>query len=128
MSPKLTKFMNGDGLNEDMIRKRKMLSATARQAALRASKNKAKEKQKSPKPVKEGKKPRVWDLAGSADMGELDRTKDKPSDDLNFNPDTAVSSAFHIHYKLNLPQITVKISNFFELLDGWSNGGFNQRY
>ncbi|KAL0267195.1 UNVERIFIED_CONTAM: hypothetical protein PYX00_009541 [Menopon gallinae] len=90
MSPKLSKLMNGDGVSEDMIRKRKMLSATARQAALRASKNKAKDKPKSPKPAKEGKKPRVWDLGGGADMGELDRTKDKPSDDLNFNPDTAM--------------------------------------
>lgn len=39
---------------------------------------------KSPKPEKTGKKPRIWDLSGTAkDLATLERTKDKPekSDD-----------------------------------------------
>ncbi|XP_012274433.1 signal recognition particle receptor subunit alpha homolog isoform X2 [Orussus abietinus] len=38
-------------------------------------------KQKSPKPEKAGKKPRVWELHGTAkDLPSLERTKDKPND------------------------------------------------
>nr|CAD7586983.1 unnamed protein product [Timema genevievae] len=36
---------------------------------------------KSPKPAKEGKKPRVWDLGGNnKDLVNLERTRDKPAD------------------------------------------------
>ncbi|XP_066583425.1 signal recognition particle receptor subunit alpha homolog [Prorops nasuta] len=40
------------------------------------------DKQKSPKPEKAGKKPRVWELGGtSKDLPSLERTKDKPEDE-----------------------------------------------
>lgn len=59
--------------------------------AMKFNNKKGKDKTKSPKPSKEGKKPRVWDLGGTVkDLDELDRTKDKPTTDLHFNPDTAV--------------------------------------
>lgn len=49
---------------------------------------------KSPKPGKEGKKPRVWDLAGnSKDIATLEYTKDKPEDGTHFpdvQPDTTM--------------------------------------
>lgn len=60
--------------------------------AMKFNNKKKKDKTKSPKPSKEGKKPRVWDLGGSAkDLEELDRTKDKPTGELHFSPDTGVS-------------------------------------
>lgn len=47
---------------------------------------------KSPKPAKEGKKPRKWDLGGGTkDLADLDRTKDKPQDDREIQADTHVS-------------------------------------
>nr|CAD7258326.1 unnamed protein product [Timema shepardi] len=51
---------------------------------------------KSPKPAKEGKKPRVWDLGGNnKDLVNLERTRDKPADGVdhedNIQPDTTVS-------------------------------------
>ncbi|XP_072750017.1 signal recognition particle receptor subunit alpha homolog isoform X2 [Anoplolepis gracilipes] len=39
------------------------------------------DKQKSPKPEKAGKKPRIWELGGTAkDLATLERTKDKPEE------------------------------------------------
>lgn len=36
---------------------------------------------KSPKPEKAGKKPRIWELGGTAkDLATLERTKDKPEE------------------------------------------------
>jgi hypothetical protein len=50
---------------------------------------------KSPKPPKEGKKPRVWDLGGNTkDLANLEYTKDKPTDGMpgrdDIQPDTKV--------------------------------------
>nr|CAD7197341.1 unnamed protein product [Timema douglasi] len=50
---------------------------------------------KSPKPAKEGKKPRVWDLGGNnKDLVNLERTRDKPADGVdhedNIQPDTTM--------------------------------------
>lgn len=45
------------------------------------------DKQKSPKPEKAGKKPRVWELGGTTkDLASLERTKDKPEDENNYVP------------------------------------------
>lgn len=45
------------------------------------------EKQKSPKPEKAGKKPRVWDLCGTTkDLASLERTKDKPEESGDYVP------------------------------------------
>lgn len=50
---------------------------------------------KSPKPAKEGKKPRVWDLGGGTkDLAELDRTKDKPQEDGEIQAATHVRASF----------------------------------
>lgn len=50
---------------------------------------------KSPKatPEKAGKKPRVWDLGGTAkDLQSLERTTDKPEDiQKNYTPDINVN-------------------------------------
>ncbi|KAJ9586851.1 hypothetical protein L9F63_019533 [Diploptera punctata] len=49
--------------------------------------SKSKEK-KSPKPTKEGKKPRVWDLGGNEkDLPNLEYTRDKPQDGESAQPD-----------------------------------------
>ncbi|XP_076237989.1 signal recognition particle receptor alpha isoform X1 [Calliopsis andreniformis] len=43
------------------------------------------DKQKSPKPEKAGKKPRVWELGGTTkDLANLERTKDKPEESGDF--------------------------------------------
>ncbi|XP_053997427.1 signal recognition particle receptor subunit alpha homolog [Hylaeus anthracinus] len=45
------------------------------------SQKKKVDKQKSPKPEKAGKKPRVWELGGTVkDLATLERTKDKPEE------------------------------------------------
>ncbi|XP_043465364.1 signal recognition particle receptor subunit alpha homolog isoform X2 [Leptopilina heterotoma] len=45
------------------------------------------DKQKSPKPEKAGKKPRVWELGGTTkDLASLERTRDKPEDENNYVP------------------------------------------
>ncbi|KAJ8887983.1 hypothetical protein PR048_007468 [Dryococelus australis] len=53
---------------------------------------------KSPKPAKEGKKPRVWDLGGNKnDVADLERTRDKPADGASLDdlqPDTTVRDYF----------------------------------
>lgn len=50
-------------------------------------------RRKSPKPAKEGKKPRKWDLSGNTkDLVDLDRTKDKPQEDHEIQADTHVSN------------------------------------
>jgi len=49
-----------------------------RQKLAMRMKGKDAKKEKSPKPAKDGKKPRVWDLGGNTkDLEILDRTKDK---------------------------------------------------
>uniref|UniRef100_A0A1B6IS61 SRP54-type proteins GTP-binding domain-containing protein n=1 Tax=Homalodisca liturata TaxID=320908 RepID=A0A1B6IS61_9HEMI len=55
------------------------------------SPNSRKTKAKSPKPTKEGKKPRVWALGGgNKDLGDLDRTKDKPQEDGDVQADISL--------------------------------------
>ncbi|XP_076683282.1 signal recognition particle receptor alpha isoform X2 [Andrena cerasifolii] len=45
------------------------------------------DKQKSPKPEKAGKKPRVWELGGTTkDLANLERTKDKPEESGDYVP------------------------------------------
>ncbi|KZC13571.1 Signal recognition particle receptor subunit alpha [Dufourea novaeangliae] len=45
------------------------------------------DKQKSPKPEKAGKKPRVWELGGTVkDLATLERTKDKPEESGDYVP------------------------------------------
>jgi len=56
---------------------------------------------KSPKPPKEGKKPRVWDLGGNTkDLANLEYTKDKPTDGMpvrdDIQPDTKVKHCYMI--------------------------------
>ncbi|CAG2056615.1 unnamed protein product [Timema podura] len=108
-------FINGDGIiNTKIVEPPKSLSPelpavngkldeeTLMQNRLRLAqklggkspKGKA-EKQKSPKPAKEGKKPRVWDLGGNnKDLVNLERTRDKPADGVdhedNIQPDTTM--------------------------------------
>ncbi|XP_011172966.1 signal recognition particle receptor subunit alpha homolog isoform X1 [Solenopsis invicta] len=46
-----------------------------------AGQKKKADKQKSPKPEKAGKKPRIWELGGTTkDLATLERTKDKPEE------------------------------------------------
>ncbi|XP_020292305.1 signal recognition particle receptor subunit alpha homolog [Pseudomyrmex gracilis] len=76
--PKQTVVHNGE-LEEDVLIANRMKLAQK----MVGQKKKA-DKQKSPKPEKAGKKPRIWDLSGTAkDLATLERTKDKPekSDD-----------------------------------------------
>ncbi|EFN89594.1 signal recognition particle receptor subunit alpha homolog isoform X2 [Harpegnathos saltator] len=45
------------------------------------------DKQKSPKPEKAGKKPRIWELGGTVkDLAALERTKDKPEESGDYVP------------------------------------------
>lgn len=100
-SPKANKITNGEEIDEETLQANRLKLAQKLGGG-----KKAKDKTKSPKPAKEGKKPRVWDLGGSVkDIGELDRTKDKPSDDLNFNPDRAVSYLIFLKLKFELHKI-----------------------
>jgi len=75
---------NGDLLSEDIL-----LENRRKLAQKMGSPNARKSKTKSPKPVKEGKKPRVWDLGGGTkDLADLDRTKDKPQEEGEIQADT----------------------------------------
>lgn len=86
-SQKANNITNGVELTQEICKQ------NLSKLAMKFNCQKKKDKTKSPKPLKEGKKPRIWDLGGSAkDLGDLDRTKDKPTEELSFNPDTAVSS------------------------------------
>ncbi|XP_075232372.1 signal recognition particle receptor alpha [Lycorma delicatula] len=75
---------NGQLTSEEIIIQNRM-----KLAQKMGSPNAKRNKQKSPKPAKEGKKPRVWDLGGnSKDLADLERTKDKPvgnGNDSRFN-------------------------------------------
>lgn len=73
--PKQTISQNGE-LDEDTLMANRMKLAQK----MSGSKKKA-DKQKSPKPEKAGKKPRIWELGGTTkDLVNLERTKDKPED------------------------------------------------
>ncbi|XP_014207744.1 signal recognition particle receptor subunit alpha homolog isoform X2 [Copidosoma floridanum] len=75
-SPKAAPFLNGE-LNEDTMLANRMKLV---QKMATGPKKKA-DKQKSPKPEKVGKKPRVWELSGTnKDVANLERTKDKPEE------------------------------------------------
>lgn len=68
---------------------------------------------KSPKPSKEGKKPRVWDLGGTTkDLADLDRCKDRPEDG-EILADTAVSliTCNVLHYVISIKRLLF-ITNF----------------
>lgn len=65
----------GDGVAEDVLIQNRLRLAQKMAAGPK------KKSPKSPKPSKEGKKPRVWELGGNVkDMSTLDRSKDKPED------------------------------------------------
>ncbi|KAK6642265.1 hypothetical protein RUM44_013988 [Polyplax serrata] len=84
-SQKANNITNGVELTQEICKQ------NLSKLAMKFNCQKKKDKTKSPKPLKEGKKPRIWDLGGSAkDLGDLDRTKDKPTEELSFNPDTAM--------------------------------------
>ncbi|KAK7791963.1 hypothetical protein R5R35_009260 [Gryllus longicercus] len=87
---------NGE-LDEETLRQNRLRLA---QKFGKSPQSKA-DKKKSPKPRKEGKKPRVWDLAGnSKDFATLDYTKDKPEDGAMFpevQPDTTVRQVSSLH-------------------------------
>ncbi|XP_003425102.1 signal recognition particle receptor subunit alpha homolog isoform X2 [Nasonia vitripennis] len=75
-SPKPATVQNGV-LDEDILLANRLKLA---QKMASGPKKKA-DKQKSPKPEKAGKKPRVWELGGTnKDLANLERTKDKPDD------------------------------------------------
>ncbi|XP_073980947.1 signal recognition particle receptor alpha isoform X1 [Rhodnius prolixus] len=78
---------NGDLTSEEI-----MMANRAKLAQKMGSPNQKKAKQpKSPKPAKEGKKPRVWDLGGTTkDLPELERTKDKPTENQEITADTTM--------------------------------------
>lgn len=66
---------NGELNEETLIANRMKL------AQKMAGPKKKADKQKSPKPEKAGKKPRIWDLGGTTkDLASLERTKDKPEE------------------------------------------------
>ncbi|XP_046383238.1 signal recognition particle receptor subunit alpha homolog isoform X2 [Ischnura elegans] len=70
-SPKVTS--NGELDEETLMQNRLKLQQKL------AGPKKGKNEKKSPKPPKEGKKPRIWDLGGnSKDLAFLERTTDKP--------------------------------------------------
>ncbi|XP_063230247.1 signal recognition particle receptor subunit alpha homolog isoform X2 [Bacillus rossius redtenbacheri] len=81
--------VNGE-LGEDVLMQNRM--RLAQRLGPKSPKSKA--DKKSPKPAKEGKKPRVWDLGGNkSDVADLERTRDKPADGApleELQPDTTM--------------------------------------
>ncbi|XP_014467348.1 PREDICTED: signal recognition particle receptor subunit alpha homolog isoform X2 [Dinoponera quadriceps] len=72
---------NGELDEETLIANRMKL------AQKMAGQKKKADKQKSPKPEKAGKKPRIWELGGTAkDLATLERTKDKPEESGDYVP------------------------------------------
>lgn len=59
---------------------------------------------KSPKPEKSGKKPRIWELGGTAkDLAILERTRDKPEESGDYIPaDITVMFFFLFIYSFNI--------------------------
>lgn len=79
--------VNGELSQDDIILQNRMKLAQK----FNASSNPKKTKPKSPKPLKEGKKPRIWELSGNnKDLADLERTKDKPVGDEEIQADTAL--------------------------------------
>ncbi|XP_015594091.1 signal recognition particle receptor subunit alpha homolog isoform X2 [Cephus cinctus] len=79
--PKPANNQNGE-LDEEILMANRLKLAQK----LTGQKKKA-EKQKSPKPEKAGKKPRVWELGGTnKDLANLERTRDKPEESGDYVP------------------------------------------
>ncbi|XP_011869632.1 PREDICTED: signal recognition particle receptor subunit alpha homolog isoform X1 [Vollenhovia emeryi] len=73
--PKQQVEHNGELNEETLITNRMKL------AQKMAGQKKKADKQKSPKPEKAGKKPRIWELGGTTkDLATLERTRDKPEE------------------------------------------------
>ncbi|XP_014260202.1 signal recognition particle receptor subunit alpha homolog [Cimex lectularius] len=84
--PEQPKTENGNLSEEELI-----LANRAKMALKMGSPNQKKNKMKSPKPAKEGKKPRIWDLGGSTkDLPDLERTKDKPPESNEVKADVSM--------------------------------------
>ncbi|XP_011496400.1 PREDICTED: signal recognition particle receptor subunit alpha homolog [Ceratosolen solmsi marchali] len=74
-SPKPVAVQNGEVGEELLIANRMKFMQKMTEVKKKA------DKQKSPKPEKAGKKPRVWELGGTnKDLANLERTKDKPQE------------------------------------------------
>ncbi|XP_011630084.1 signal recognition particle receptor subunit alpha homolog, partial [Pogonomyrmex barbatus] len=84
--PKQQMEHNGELDEETLIANRMKLAQKI------AGQKKKADKQKSPKPEKTGKKPRIWELGGTAkDLAMLERTKDKPEENNDYvGADTAL--------------------------------------
>ncbi|XP_022194745.2 signal recognition particle receptor subunit alpha homolog [Nilaparvata lugens] len=80
---KVTTVLNNSNKNEQLSNEDLIMQNRMKLAQKMGSPNARKNKQpKSPKPAKEGKKPRVWDLGGNAkDVAVLEYTRDKPQND-----------------------------------------------
>ncbi|KAG5331764.1 SRPRA protein, partial [Acromyrmex charruanus] len=79
--PKHQAEHNGELDEETLIANRMKL------AQKMAGQKKKADKQKSPKPEKAGKKPRIWELGGTTkDLATLERTKDKPEENDDYVP------------------------------------------
>lgn len=82
-----TNAVNGELSQDDIIFQNRMKLAQK----FNPGSNPKKSKPKSPKPAKEGKKPRIWELSGNnKDLADLERTKDKPVGDEEIQADTAL--------------------------------------
>lgn len=83
--PSPTPVSNGSEISEDILLQNRQ------RLAMKMGGPKKKDK-KSPKPSKEGKKPRVWELGGNnKDLETLDRSKDKPEDQTSdFTPESVM--------------------------------------
>ncbi|XP_012254316.1 signal recognition particle receptor subunit alpha homolog [Athalia rosae] len=84
--PKPSPVTNGE-VDEDILAANRLKLAQK----MGGPKKKA-DKQKSPKPEKAGKKPRIWEFGGTnKDLVNLERTKDKPEDmEINIQTDTTI--------------------------------------
>lgn len=83
---------NGE-LDEETLQQNRL--RLAQRLAAGGKSPKSRTEKKSPKPSKEGKKPRVWDLGGNTkDLANLEYTKDKPTDGMpgrdEIQPDTKI--------------------------------------
>lgn len=97
--PKQQVEHNGELDEEILIANRKKI------AQKMAGQKKKADKQKSPKPEKAGKKPRIWELGGTAkDLASLERTKDKPEESGDY---VAVDTALVGMLKGGIPDLEV---------------------
>jgi len=92
-SPKVELPSSNGELDEETLQQNRL--RVAQRMATGGRSPKARTEKKSPKPPKEGKKPRVWDLGGNTkDLANLEYTKDKPTDGMpvrdDIQPDTTI--------------------------------------